>query len=341
MAWSTNPQSAQRDKYGWSTNPAPLSPPAPRGPGWFVSLHELAAALSISEPDAALVVRTVAEARGISLPEAALLVHMTGQASSASSSAASIVERQVADALAASVSVARADVVPQLVAQALGVDVATALLVLKFSGDGSSASAAEAANAFPATAPLPQQFTAAGNYTYTIPYWCRFIDVVVLGGGGGGQGSGSSLVDGFGAKAGDWATWTLERGVDIAWTLATITGTVGNFGAGGNAGAGAIPGIPGSPGSASTAVATGKGTLRGDGGPGGALGIWGADKSGQGPGTLNYNGQDYVGGTNTANQGSAKGNPPGGGGAGAAGGIFIGTRGGDGAVGRVWFRAYQ
>lgn len=87
MPWTPTPPAARRSSYGWSTNPAPLAQPAPVGPGWFVSLHEPAAALSISTGDARVVVQTVAQARGISEADAALLVHMIGQASSVSSSA--------------------------------------------------------------------------------------------------------------------------------------------------------------------------------------------------------------------------------------------------------------
>ncbi|UJQ86555.1 minor tail protein [Mycobacterium phage PenguinLover67] len=205
---------------------------------------------------------------------------------------------------------------------------------------------------FPPTAEVTDAYsttnaTSALAYTHTIRRWCDFTDVVLLGSGGGGQGSGSSFVDGFGAQPGQYATITLVRGPataspnTIAWALLTITGTVGAPGAGGNAGLGAIPGIPGSAGAATTAVISGLGTLSASGGSGGALGAWGADKTGGGPGDLTFNGQFYDGGSNTANSGSAPGLFPGGGGAGAAGGFFSGSKGGNGARGKAWYRSYQ
>ncbi|AJA43698.1 minor tail protein [Mycobacterium phage Milly] len=331
MPWTTTPPGGRRSAYGWSTNPAPIAPPVQRGPGWFVSLHELAAAASISVADAGLVVRTVAEARGISLPDAALLVHMTAQASSLSSATAAVVEHLFADAPAASVSTPAALVVPQLVAQALGVSFDAAVLVLKAGAAASSASNGVAANAFPAMAPLPQQFATAGNYTYTIPYWCRFIDIVVLGGGGGGQASAALFNYGAPGEPGEWRSVTIERGVDIPWALASITGSVGNGGAGGIG-----PSIlPGAWGDATTANYGS--TLSAPGGSGG-IGWAGSQalSRGKSPGNFTHNGQLYTGGAAVTGN-NQPGNPPGGSGSGSA--QF--SSGSNGARGAVWFRAYQ
>ncbi|AGK85735.1 hypothetical protein 33D_0053 [Mycobacterium phage 33D] len=183
-------------------------------------------------------------------------------------------------------------------------------------------------------APLPQQFTAAGNYTYAIPYWCRFIDIVVLGGGGGGQASAALFNYGAPGDPGQYQAVTLERGVDIPWAVAAITGTVGD----GGSAWGTYGAIPGGPGGNTTATFTGGGTLSGPGGGGGIGWATQAGSRGPGPGNFTYNGQLYVGG-GLADQGANKpGKPPGGAGSGnspGAGGA------GPGAPGAVWFRAYQ
>lgn len=56
------------------------------------------------------------------------------------------------------------------------------------------------AAAFPATAAVITPFTAAG--TYTIPWWCNKIDIVLLGAGGGGGPGGSVFFVGQNGAAG-------------------------------------------------------------------------------------------------------------------------------------------
>ncbi|ASW31265.1 hypothetical protein SEA_FRED313_5 [Mycobacterium phage Fred313] len=181
-----------------------------------------------------------------------------------------------------------------------------------------------------------QQFSTAGAYTFNIPAGCLYIDVILLGGGGGGRSMPLAGVGGEGGRAGTWSTYTLRRGVDIPWSTAQITGTVGAGGAGGAAAVGANPGKPGG---ATTATATGVGTLSAAGGAGGGNAF---DPNGQGAGSRTVNGVLYQGGAERASVGTGlAGNPPGGGGTASQVSLFIiGTAGGNGAPGSAWFRAY-
>ena len=194
---------------------------------------------------------------------------------------------------------------------------------LSGAGSGSAANPLATA-AFATNGPTTTAFSTAGAYSYTIPWWCNKVDVILLGAGQGGGGS-SGLVTGLGGNCGTWVTKTLVRGVDIPWTTTTITGTVPAAGAGGAGGGGAAPSA-----AAATASATGMTSLSAAGGAGGWTGNW----NGLGPGNTTFNGQTYTGGATSAN---SAGNAPGGGGTGGTfnGGGFPGSRG------RVWFYAYQ
>ena len=174
--------------------------------------------------------------------------------------------------------------------------------------------------------PQITSYTSSGSYTYTIPVWATIVDVILLGGGGAGKGM--ALFDAWteGGEAGHWTVTRLVRGVDIPWGTTQITGTVG---AGGNDSSG-----NGNPGGASTATGTGMSTLTGAGGPGGNQSN--LDTPGKSPGNQTFNGETYVGGEQQNFQ-SQDGNAPGGGGAGARVSLM---RGGKGAVGRIWFKAY-
>lgn len=174
--------------------------------------------------------------------------------------------------------------------------------------------------AFPPNGPTSMEFSPAGTFTYDIPYWCTFIDLVLLGGGGGGSNS-VGIVEGTGGQAGFFSTVTLQRGIGIPWTTASISITVGPGGAaatnGGN----------------TTATATGMAPQTGLGGVQGA-GLNGT--TGEGPVTVTYQGRTYTGGGNQIFPGAA-GNAPGGGG-GGAGPLGLG---GAGAAGAAWVVARQ
>ncbi|AMW64111.1 minor tail protein [Mycobacterium phage EvilGenius] len=88
---------------------------------------------------------------------------------------------------------------------------------------------------FPPNGPLPQTFTTA-IFTYTIPRWCNYIDVILLGGGGGGGGGASTTQSGAGGGPGSWLTVTLERGVHIPFSLVSFVGQLGTGGTGANGG---------------------------------------------------------------------------------------------------------
>lgn len=180
-------------------------------------------------------------------------------------------------------------------------------------------------------------WAAAGTYTFTIPVWCRYIDIVLLGAGGGGASPGTFYtLRGHPGEAGSWVTITLERGVHIPWTATTITIVVGSGGARGS-GVSAT-GVAGQPGAATTVAIVGWAGASAAGGDGGGTSLTGTtDNAGRSPGSRTYQGIPYVGGaTQTANGGA--GNAPGGGG---AGGAPFGGAGGVGAPGGAWLRAYQ
>lgn len=174
--------------------------------------------------------------------------------------------------------------------------------------------------AFPPNAPISTPFSAAGTFTYDIPYWCTFIDLVLLGGGGGGSNS-VGLVAGTGGQAGSFLTVTLQRGVGIPWTTPSISITVGSGGAAATNGG------------STTASATGMAPQTGLGGIQGA-GMHGT--TGESPGTVTYQGHTYTGGGAQTFAGFA-GNAPGGGG---GGGGPLGA-GGAGAAGAAWVVARQ
>lgn len=187
-----------------------------------------------------------------------------------------------------------------------------------------SATRDQGTGGFGFVAPVTTQFTAVGNFTYTIPVACRYLDLVALGAGAGGQGAGW-IIRGDGGKPGDWAGITLERGIDIPWTLLTLTGFVGAGGARGSGGA-----VPGA----------------GQAGGASAVNSWisaagGADSNNTGtqdglsPGNYAFGTELYVGGgvsTGTTAQ------VPGSGG---RGGNVSSGNGNVGGRGQVWIRAYQ
>ena len=172
------------------------------------------------------------------------------------------------------------------------------------------------------------RFVVPGSWSYQIPPAATHLDVVMLGGGGGG-GSGSAVVTGTGGSAGSWATITLERGVDIPSEVAVLWGEVG---AGGRGGRWQVfnPGR-GESGKPSTCMPI-QLVAAGGVGEGHTGHVSGDDVHGP---TLEFNGQNYTGGS-TQHTPSESGLIPAGGG---AGGWPI-TRGGDGARGQVWVRAY-
>jgi hypothetical protein len=175
--------------------------------------------------------------------------------------------------------------------------------------------------AFPANAPTTTPYSAAGTYTYDIPYWCTYVDLILLGGGGGGANGMGVFAPGAGGLGGSWAKVTVQRGVGVPWTTASIAVTVGSGGAaainGGN----------------TTATGAGMATQTAIGGIQGASvnGTTGAS-----PGDTTYNGITYDAGV-AQTAASVNGNAPGGGG---AGGDLL-PAGGAGAAGSAWIVARQ
>lgn len=85
---------------------------------------------------------------------------------------------------------------------------------------------------YPAMSPVTTVYNTVGTYTYTLPYWWKYLDIVLIGGGASGQtGSGATNTAGKGGNASSWVTVTLERGVDIPAMATSLTVVVGDGGA--------------------------------------------------------------------------------------------------------------
>ncbi|QFG09051.1 minor tail protein [Mycobacterium phage ThulaThula] len=214
--------------------------------------------------------------------------------------------------------------------QACGADVAVLLIPIGTVVDqGIGADTATAG--FAPHAALAAAFTTAGAYTFTIPVWCRYIDVILLGGGGGGRGMINIGSWGEGGWGGNWAVYTLERGVHIPWTARTITGSVGAGGAGSASG---FSPARGQTGGSSTAATDGwSGVATGGLGGQNALAPNGRAVS---PLTQTVTGQTYTGGGEVSPV--TAGAVPGGGGSAA---ITTFQSGATGGRGRAWFYCYQ
>ncbi len=189
-----------------------------------------------------------------------------------------------------------------------------------FAGEGALSVTA----AFPPNPPATTEYPLAGTYTYDIPYWCTYIDLILLGGGGGGANALAGVIPGTGGQAGFWTTTTVQRGDEIPWTTTSIALTVGPGG------------VAAANGGSTTATATGMAAQTAIGGTQGA-GTNGT--TGESPGQVTYEGQTFAGGAAQTNPGAA-GNTPGGGG-GGANPLAGAPAGGAGAAGAAWVVARQ
>jgi hypothetical protein len=182
-------------------------------------------------------------------------------------------------------------------------------IAVDFTGSGSLVVRASSPNN-----PVTTTHTTPGQPDpYSIPDWCNYIDLILLGGGGGG------ITNGNGGSGGLWTAVTLTRGINIPWTTPSITITVG---AGGPAG---------SDGGETTATAAGLTIATPTAGGGKAGGS--TSGFGESPGNFAYQGQTYTGG-GSQNTGDSDGIKPGGG---ASAGPFPGK----GADGEAWVVARQ
>jgi hypothetical protein len=163
-------------------------------------------------------------------------------------------------------------------------------------------------------------FDLPGPFSFTPPWWCDELDVILLDGGDGGQ-PGSAKFPGAGGRAGRWSVTTLVRGVDFT---DTVSGVVGSGGRGG---------------SSTTAATTGQRSLV-NAGQLHSLAIPAPthpELPGQSPGHLSYHDRTYQGGP-PQRAPSEPGWAPGGGGAGSENEY---TKAGDGAPGCVYVYAIQ
>ncbi|MDM2035567.1 hypothetical protein PP334_16760, partial [Mycobacteroides abscessus] len=211
-----------------------------------------------------------------------------------------------------------------------GTDLAALLVHLTGHDDGIGYDSAAVARS--PVAPVRTDITATGAYNYPIPEWSLIIDYAIWAGAASGQtGNGAVSTAGKGGKSGQLISGTLIRGVDIPWSLSSITGTVGAGGAQPANSDGAGP----TAGANTTAVINGT-TQTAAGGTGQA-----SSQNGETAASATIAGTNYTGGAGGTGNGGT-GTAPGGGGAGGNGGIFGSrTRGGPGGNGQASFRARQ
>jgi hypothetical protein len=190
-----------------------------------------------------------------------------------------------------------------------------------FTGNGNFSATA----GFPANNTDPKPYDGAGMYSYSIPYWCDTIDLLLLGAGGGG--TYADFTPGAGGGAGSWKAVTVQRGSDIPWATTTINITVGQGGAGGSL---ANPtGGTGGDTTASWDTSPGTTTETASGGGGGANS---SGVTGEGPNpSMNSAGDAKLTAGSEQPTTGAVGNAPGGGGAGSDG-FQAGGNGADGAA---------
>jgi hypothetical protein len=105
-------------------------------------------------------------------------------------------------------------------------------ITANFGGSGTLAATAD----FPVFAPVVTTYTTVGSFTfatYQIPYWCKKLDVAVLGGGASGDVGGAGFNNGAGGGQATWQTVTWTRGTSFAWTATSNTnGSLGDGGTG-------------------------------------------------------------------------------------------------------------
>lgn len=188
---------------------------------------------------------------------------------------------------------------------------------------------------YPAMSPVTTVYNTVGTNTYTLPYWWKYLDIVLIGGGASGQtGNGGNGVAGKGGNASSWVTVTLERGVDIPAMATSLTVVVGD---GGDRAPNSDLAGP-NPGGSSSVTGSGMSPVSSSssGGFGTASG-----QNGASPGDITYQTITRTGGSaGTGNGGAAT--APGASGAGGNGGFFTSrTRGGAGARGEVVLRVRQ
>ncbi|QWY82304.1 minor tail protein [Gordonia phage Phishy] len=349
MSWSpAGPVAPTLDRLGWT--PAGPAEPPPSGAGWW-NVPQAALVDGAATSDAALIAQTSRVRDGAASSDSLYMgldpandfevrIRVRDHALTHDRLAVVIDERTLESAAAADQlrlgvraagSAAAGDellLAVDILARddAALADLASALRARQRGRDAAAVGDAATAG-FTSVAPVTSTFTAVGVAMYPIPVWSRYIDLVGLGGGAGGNGGGSFA--GRGGRASSWASVTIERGVDIPWSVTSLSVVVGDGGVRGNAFGGT-----GGDGNPSYVQHSGADLMRSAGAT--AVGGTGVDRTGDGvsPDTLAFAGSTYTGGppstTDTASV-------PGSGGRG--GGSFqAGTKGGRG---QIWARARQ
>lgn len=358
--WSpSGPEVTPAVRQGWTGGGPDVGRPAPVAGwwavdqlvGWAESHAEYAGLVraylaAVSAGRATISAALVAHLVGVSVghgaggaagevSDAGVKAYLTGWAASSGIAGARAAYAPGATYLASAAHMAA--IRARLDALGAGLGATQATLAAHLAGMSPGLSAPTASADFAATPPTTTSY-GAGTFTYAIPAWSKLIVLVGIGGGASGQtGNGGINQHGTGGNAGSWNGVVLRRGVDIPWSLAQITVTVGAGGAqpansnwaGPNAGGTTTFTASG----VSLSCAGGVGTNGGTNG--------GGIREGAAAGNYQIDGDTYVGGAIGGGSGAA-GNAPGGGGSGGNGGVFSArTLGGKGGDGRAWIKARQ
>ncbi|NOS28180.1 hypothetical protein HGK65_25800, partial [Mycobacteroides abscessus] len=204
--------------------------------------HLLMTDTNIGSDTAALTAHLLGRDDGLGSDSAALLAHLTGTDTSTGGDSATAMLRYFLSGTDTGIGADSAALLAHLSGRDLGQGQDTATLFAHLAGFDTGGGYDSATAVFSPHAPETQSFSAPGTITYNIPSWCRYIDIVLVGGGNGGGGGFAGFITGGGGNAGNWSHVTLERGVDIPWSataiifvipVATPGGTQGNKGAGG------------------------------------------------------------------------------------------------------------
>ena len=171
----------------------------------------------------------------------------------------------------------------------------------------------------------PTQVTVTGNGRTEVPWWARYIDVVLLGGGAAGK-RGGVFSAGDGGKAGSYLTERWDRLAFPGVELGSLNIAIGGGGTGGDNGSGGntqiwIDAYDKTTYSGETRIASGGSGTSGK-------------REGASPGNKSFNGISAVGG-------GEDGGVPGAGGRGGSQNILGGNPGADGARGQAWLRFSQ
>lgn len=354
MPWSPNPfpELTLPPGLGWApTGPDEPPLPVPTGVSWRPKQQATGHGVSYAEFTAALRIYLTALSAATGVHTGALAAHLTGLMSARTvgggdgdvvdntlkvkltgwtialaqvTARAAFAPKGTVDTMA----VFTAQIQAHLVALTNAHAYSTVAILAHLSGWASGLGTPSATATFGVWGPATTSWNTAGTFTYAIPPAALYLDLIAVGSGAGGEGGGLAI-SGKGGGAGQFAGIRLIRGVDIPWSLSSITVTIPSGGTGGAGG-----GFPARGGDGSAVTIGGYLTATG------GLDYASSNVAGLTAGSFTFQGATYFGGA-AMNNAEGNGNAPGGGAAGGRALGFTGTKGGNGAPGGAWIKAGQ